>query len=182
MQARLTPNDRLTWDFSYSYSDEETGMRVGVPTGFITATWRAVYYGNQQGNITDPDGVGFYPDNDDRVNFNRPQRVGSEYKYYSTRAVYEFDTMALTAVAGRIESDLFNYGDVDGGSHDFYYEDLLLNRESTSGELRLSVGNEDAGVEHRCVDRQGRGHDGPIYVSRARESAAPAGRNGNDGR
>ena len=39
--------------------------------------------------------------------------------------------------AGRIESDVFNYGDVDGGSHDFYYEDLLLNRKSTSGELRL---------------------------------------------
>ncbi len=137
VQARLTPNDRLTWDFAYSYSDEQTGMRVGVPTGFITATWRAVYYGNRQGDITDPDGVGFYPNNDDRVNFNRPQNVGSEYKYYSTRAVYEFDSMALTAVAGKIESDVFNYGDVDGGSHDFYYEDLQLNRQSTSGELRL---------------------------------------------
>ena len=74
LQARLTPGDKLTWDFAYSYSDEETGMRVGVPTGFITATWRAVYYGNQQGNITNPDGVGFYPSNDDRVNFNRPQQ------------------------------------------------------------------------------------------------------------
>jgi iron complex outermembrane receptor protein len=137
VQARFTPNDRLTWDFAYSYSDEETGMRVGVPTGFITATWRSVYYGNAPGDITDPDGVGFYPNNRSRVNFNRPQKVGSQYDYFSTRAVYEFDNVALTAVAGRIESDIFNYGDVDGGSHDFYYEDLLLERSSTSGELRL---------------------------------------------
>ncbi len=137
IQARLTPNERLTWDLAYSYSDEETGMRVGVPTGFITATWRAVYYGNAPGDITNPDGVGFYPANTDRVNFNRPQKVGSEYDYISSRAVYEFDTMALTAVAGRIDAEVFNYGDVDGGSPDFYYEDLLLNRKSTSGELRL---------------------------------------------
>ena len=137
IQARLTPNDRLTWDLAYSYSDEETGMRVGVPTGFITATWRAVYYGNAQGDITNPDGVGFYPNNTDRVNFNRPQKVGSQYDYLSSRAVYEFENMALTAVAGRIESEVFNYGDVDGGSPDFYYEDLLLERTSTSGELRL---------------------------------------------
>lgn len=137
LQARLTPGDNLTWDFAYSYSDEETGMRVGVPTGFITATWRAVYYGNAQGDITNPDGVGFYPQNDDRVNFNRPQRVGSEYDYASSRAVYEFENVALTAVVGKIESDVFNYGDVDGGSPDFYYENLLLKRESTSGELRL---------------------------------------------
>jgi iron complex outermembrane receptor protein len=137
IQARLTPGDNLTWDFAYSYSDEETGMRVGVPTGFITATWRAVYYGNQQGNITNPDGVGFYPTNDDRVNFNRPQKVGSQYDYASSRAVYEFENVSLTAVVGQIKSDVFNYGDVDGGSPDFYYENLLLKRESTSGELRL---------------------------------------------
>ena len=137
LQARLTPGDKLTWDFAYSYSDEETGMRVGVPTGFITATWRAVYYGNAQGDVTDPDGVGFYSENDDRVNFNRPQKVGSQYDYASSRAVYEFENVSLTAVVGKIKSDVFNYGDVDGGSPDFYYENLLLKRESTSGELRL---------------------------------------------
>lgn len=144
IQARLTPNDKLTWDFTYSYSDEETGMRVGVPTGFITATWRAVYYGNQQGDIANPDGVGFYPQNDDRVNFNRPQKVGSQYDYASSRAVYEFENVSLTAVVGRIKSDVFNYGDVDGGSPDFYYENLLLKRESTSGELRLQSLGTDA--------------------------------------
>jgi iron complex outermembrane receptor protein len=135
---RYTPNENLTWDLNYSYMDGEEGMRVGVPTGFLTATWRAVYYQNRPGNIANPDGVGFYPANDDRVNFNRPQSVGSEFQYVSTRLQYDFDTVTLTAIAGHLYSELFNFGDVDGGSIDAFYEDLLIERRSTSAELRLA--------------------------------------------
>ncbi len=135
--ARLTPSDNLTWDFAYSYSDETVGMRNGVPTGFVTRTWASVYYGKTAGTIADPDGVGFFPDNDNRVNFDRPQKVGSKFDYFSSRAVWDFGPVALTGVFGHLKSDLFNYGDVDGGSRDFFYEDLQLTRKSTSGELRL---------------------------------------------
>ena len=142
IQARLTPIDNLTWDFTYSYSNEEIGMRNGVPTGFVTATWTSVYYrprnpAAQPGFIADPDGVGFFPRNTNRVNFNRPQKVGSEYQYLSTRAVYEMGGVSLTGVLGHLTADIFNFGDVDGGSPDFFYEDFFLNRKSTSGELRL---------------------------------------------
>jgi iron complex outermembrane recepter protein len=139
--ARWTPNENLTWDLNYSYMDGDEGMRVGVPTGFLTATWRAVYYQNQPGNIANPDGVGFYPANDNRVNFNRPQSVGSEFQYVSTRLQYDFDSVSLTAVAGHLYSELFNFGDVDGGSIDAFYEDLLIERRSTSAELRLASRN-----------------------------------------
>jgi iron complex outermembrane recepter protein len=142
--ARFTPNDNLTWDLNYSYTDGEEGMRVGVPTGFVTATWRAVYYQNRPGNVASEDAVGFYPANDDRVNFNRPQKVGSDFEYVSSRLQYDFDAVTLTAVAGHLTSSLFNYGDVDGGSPDFFYEDLLIDRESTSGELRLASRNPQA--------------------------------------
>jgi iron complex outermembrane receptor protein len=137
IMARLTPTDNLTWDVIYSRSEEETGMRAGVPTGFLTRTWRSVYYGGAAGNIASPDGVGFYPDNRTKVNFNRPQSVGTNVEYISSNLVYEFDTMSLTAVVGKIDSEVYNYGDVDGGSFDFFYEDFLLNRDSTSAELRL---------------------------------------------
>ena len=142
--ARFTPNDQLTWDLNYSYTDGEEGMRVGVPTGFLTATWRSVYYQNRPGNVASEDAVGFYPANDDRVNFNRPQKVGSDFEYVSSRLQYDFDAVTLTAVAGRLTSSLFNYGDVDGGSIDAFYEDLLIDRESTSGELRLASRNPQA--------------------------------------
>lgn len=142
VQARVTPSDNLTWDVTYNYSNEELGMRNGVPTGFVTSTWTSVYYRPtnptaQPGFIADPDGVGFFPDNNDRVNFNRPQKVGSEFQYLSSRAVWELDTVSLTGVVGHLTADVFNYGDVDGGSRDFFYEDFFLKRKSTSGELRL---------------------------------------------
>ncbi|RYD60074.1 MAG: TonB-dependent receptor [Sphingomonadales bacterium] len=137
VQARLTPTENLTVDATYSRTSETTGMRVGVPTGFLTATWRNVYYQNRPGNVADPDGVGFYPDNRDRVNFNRPQEVGTRFEYWSVRANYDFDTFSVTAVGGRLNSNLFNYGDIDGGSRDQFYEVLNLRRTSKSGELRL---------------------------------------------
>ncbi|TKD50745.1 TonB-dependent receptor [Sphingomonas baiyangensis] len=137
IQGRLTPTDNLTLDVTYNYSDEVVGMRNGVPTGFVTRTWASVYYGRAAGLIGNPDGVGFYPENDDRVNFNRPQRVGGKFEYLSGRAVWEIGDVSVTAVGGHLTATVFNYGDVDGGSPDFFYEDLFLQRESTSGELRV---------------------------------------------
>ncbi|MGH6782112.1 MAG: TonB-dependent receptor, partial [Sphingomonadaceae bacterium] len=137
IQARFTPTDNITWDFLYNYSKETLGMRAGVPTGFVTRTWAGAYYGKPAGYIGDPDGVGFFPENDDRVNFNRAQSVGTKYDYMTSRLQWDLDVATLTAVVGRLESDVFNYGDVDGGSRDFFYEDLKLTRKSTSGELRL---------------------------------------------
>ncbi|NKF22609.1 TonB-dependent receptor [Solimonas marina] len=136
--GRFTPNSRLTSDLTYSYSNEETGMRAGVPTGFLTRTWAAVYYGGSPGyGLADPDGVGFYPDNRDEVNYDRPQKVGTKFHYFDSRTTYDFDTAQLTAVIGHLNTTIFNYGDVDGGSYDYYYENFALDRDSTSGELRL---------------------------------------------
>ncbi|MFT4045671.1 MAG: TonB-dependent receptor [Solimonas sp.] len=136
--ARYTPTERLTSDFTYSYSNEDTGMRAGVPTGFMTATWAAVYYSGSAGyGLADDDGVGFYPNNRDKVNYNRPQSVGTKFQYYDDRTTYDFDGAQLTAVIGHLNTTVFNYGDVDGGSHDYFYENFALDRESTSGELRL---------------------------------------------
>ncbi|MBY8821434.1 TonB-dependent receptor [Sphingomonas colocasiae] len=137
IQGRLTPTPNLTLDVTYNYSDETLGMRNGVPTGFVTSTWASVYYGKTSGMIGNPDGVGFFPTNDNRVNFNRPQQVGSTFEYLSGRAVWDIGTVSVTGVLGKLKSTLFNYGDVDGGSRDYFYEDLLLKRESTSGELRV---------------------------------------------
>ena len=149
IQARLTPTEGLTWDFTYSYSDEVLGMRDGVPTGYVTNTWNSVYYVSRGLNtnpldpdiskkVTDPDGVGFFPTNNNRVNFNRPQQVGSTYQFASTRFEWDLEDVTLTGVLGHLKSDVVNFGDVDGSSKDFFYEDFVLTRKSTSGELRLA--------------------------------------------
>ncbi|MCD7098788.1 TonB-dependent receptor [Stenotrophomonas sp. MMGLT7] len=140
--ARLTPSDRLTWDNTLSYTSEEVGMRSGVPTGYLTSTWRSVYYGGATGFIADDDGVGFYPDNTDRVNFNRPQSVGTRWWYATSHLTYDFDAATLTAIAGYLDNDSWNRGDVDGGSYDYFYETDNMTRRSTSGELRLQSSGE----------------------------------------
>lgn len=134
---RYHPGSRLDWNTSFDYAKERTGMRDGVPSGFLTATWRAVYYHNAPGAVANPDGVGFYPTNDDEVNFNTPQAVGTTYFWGRTRAKYDFDSMTLTAIAGYGHSRVFNRGDVDGGSLDLFNESGLLKRDTLSGEARL---------------------------------------------
>jgi iron complex outermembrane receptor protein len=135
--VRFTPNERFSWDGTYSTSEETTGMRAGVPTGVLTATWRAVHYANRPGNIADPDGVGFYPTNRNKVNFNTPQSVGSNFWYASTKAEYLFDNFSVTAVGGYLKADVFNRGDVDGSSLDLYNENNVTYRDSKSGEIRI---------------------------------------------
>ncbi|WP_137679847.1 TonB-dependent receptor [Aurantiacibacter suaedae] len=134
--ARFTPSGNFTNDVTFSYTRERNGMRAGVPTGYLTRTWRNVYYGGAPGPA-DEDGVGFYPDNTSEVNFNRPQSVGSDFWYVSDRAVWEGDAVTVTGVFGYLKAEIFNRGDVDGGSFDYFYENNLLSRDSLSGELRV---------------------------------------------
>jgi iron complex outermembrane receptor protein len=134
--ARLTPANNITDDLSFTYTRERDGMRSGVPTGYLTATWRSVYYGGAAG-LADPNGVGFYPNNTNKVNYNRPQSVGTDYWSVSNHLVIEGPAVTVTAVGGYLRATTFNYGDVDGSSYDYFYENNHLVRDSVSGELRV---------------------------------------------
>lgn len=129
---RWTPTDRFTLDLQGTYAEEEAGMREGVPSG-VMSTFGAFLFGPE----ANPDGVGFYPENRDRVNFNRSQRVGNEFYYLMARAQYDFENFSLISITGMIDKDEFLQGDIDGGSIDAFYETKPLFRESFSQELRL---------------------------------------------
>lgn len=131
LSLRYTPNDRLTLDVVASASDELVGMREGVPSGVLSAFTESLY-----GTVT-PDGVGYWPQNTDRVNFNRPQEVGSKYQYITARTEYRWDKVRLTSVSGYLESKTFLRGDVDGGSQDLFYERKPYDRDALSQEFRL---------------------------------------------
>jgi iron complex outermembrane receptor protein len=132
LSLRYTPNERFTLDVIASASDELVGMREGVPSGVLSAFTESLY-----GTVT-PDGIGYWPENTDRVNFNRPQEVGSEYQYVTARAEYRWDTVRLTSVSGYLESKTFLRGDVDGGSEDLFYEHKPYDRDALSQEFRLA--------------------------------------------
>src|SRR5690606_6403556 len=70
----FTPNDRLSIDLTAAYTHEEVGMREGIPSGVWAPFSAGLYGGAYPGPISD--GVGFWPENTNRVNFNRPQSVG----------------------------------------------------------------------------------------------------------
>ena len=97
LSLRYTPNENLTLDVIASASDELVGMREGVPSGVLSAFTESLY-----GTVT-PDGIGYWPQNTNRVNFNRPQEVGSEYEYLTARAEYRWDSVRLTSVSGYLE-------------------------------------------------------------------------------
>lgn len=133
---RFTPTNRLTLDLIGSLTHEDSGMREGVPSGVFSDFTRDVLFGYLN-NQPDPDGVGFYPDNTNRVNFNRPQSVGANFKYVTGKVTYDFDHITLTSISGYIDSRSFLEGDIDGGSTDAFYEVLPVNRSSFSQELRI---------------------------------------------
>jgi iron complex outermembrane recepter protein len=144
-----TPTEDLAITLNYSDSDEEVGMREGVPSGVFSTFAGDVLFAdfpdrNGDGKADpDPDGIGFYPRNDDKVNFNSPQEVGTEFEYYIARVDYDFESMSFSSITGYIESDFFLRGDIDGGSGDYFNEFRTIPRESFTQEFRLQSTAED---------------------------------------
>lgn len=127
-----TPTENLSLTFTYSDASEESGMREGIPSGVLSTFGDFLY-----GGFADPDGVGFFPQNDNRVNFNAPQSVGTDFEYSIARIEYDFDNLRFTSITGYMESDFFLQGDIDGGSVDYFQEFRTIPRESTTQEFRL---------------------------------------------
>jgi iron complex outermembrane receptor protein len=138
MIVRYTPTDRLTIDVSATATKENVGMREGVPSGVLADFSKNVLYSGPPYNGTAiPDGVGFYPSNTSRVNFNRPQDDGTTLDYVSSRIKYNGDRFTFTNVLGYLNSNEFEMGDIDGSSLDLFYEQESIKRSSLSEELRL---------------------------------------------
>jgi len=143
-----TPTDDLSVNFSYSNANEEVGMREGVPSGVFSTFAGAVLYAsfpdrNGDGRADpDPDGVGFFPQNESKVNFNAPQTVGTDFEYAIARVDYDLNNMRFTSITGWMESDFFLQGDIDGGSQDFFQEFRTIPRESITQEFRLQSADE----------------------------------------
>lgn len=99
--VRFTPNERLTIDTTGTATKEDLGMRDGVPSGVLgDFSANDLFSGPPYNGKAIPDGVGFYPNNTTRVNFNRPQDDGTRFNYVSNRVKYNADSFTVTNVAG----------------------------------------------------------------------------------
>ena len=141
---RWTPTDNLTVDTTFQYADEEVGMREGVPSGVFSNFAGNVLFadafpdrdGDGRG---DPlvDGIGFFPENTNRTNFNFPQSVGTSFRSGIVRTDYKTDGLLFTNITGIINSDFFLAGDIDGASIDAFNEFRNIENESVSTEFRV---------------------------------------------
>jgi len=113
----------LTIDTTGTVSNEHVGMRNGVPS-VCSAIFSAsvLYSGPPYNGAAIPDGVGFYPNNTTKVNFNRPQDDGTRFNYVSNRIKFNADAFTVTNVLGYMYSNEFEGGDIDGSSLDLFYE------------------------------------------------------------
>ena len=137
-QLRLTPNEQLTVDFIGAVNKENAGMRDGVPSGVLASFSQFLYGDPPYNGKAIPDGVGFWPNNTNKVNFNRPQDVGTRYAYGESRIKYTTDAFSVTNVIGYINANEFLMGDIDGSSIDFFYEQESIKRDAMSEELRIA--------------------------------------------
>ncbi len=150
---RFTPNDDLTVDITGTLGSERTGMREGVPSGAFSYFAERIY-GRDTARFPDangdgmteplPDGIGFWPENRNKVNFNFPQNVGTNYRMITGRVDYELSNLLLTSITGYIDSDFYLNGDVDGASIDAWNEFRNIDRDSFSQELRIQSADESA--------------------------------------
>lgn len=143
---RFTPNDDLTVDVTGTIASERSDMREGVPSGHWSFFAERLYL-NDLKRFPDadgdgraealPDGIGFWPENRNKVNYDYPQNVGTNFRIITGRVDYELPKVLLTSITGYINSNFYLNGDVDGSSLDGYYEFRNISRDSFSQELRI---------------------------------------------
>ncbi len=135
---RYTPTSELTIDTTGTVTNEHVGMRNGVPSGVLgDFSGSVLYAGPPYNGKAIPDGVGFWPNNTNSVNFNRPQNDGTHLAYVTNRVKYVGDAFTVTNVVGYLNSNEFEGGDIDGSSLDLWYESESIRRSSFSEELRV---------------------------------------------
>ncbi len=149
---RWTPTANLTVDVMFQYATEDVGMRDGVPSG-VFSPFGFLLFGIGHGfpdrtgdGVPDPiiDGVGFFPENRTKTNFNFPQSVGTNLRNGVVRIDYHNNDLLFTSITGFINSDFWLQGDIDGGSGDWFNEFRNIEQQSVSTEFRVQNTNDGA--------------------------------------
>ena len=150
-RIHFTPTEDLTVDVTGTLASETTGMREGVASGAYSFFAERLY-GRDYARFPDadgdglteplPDGIGFWPENRNKVNFSFPQNVGTNYRMITGRVDYDLNKVLLTSITGYINSSFYLNGDVDGSSLDAWNEFRNIERDSFSQEVRIQSTDE----------------------------------------
>jgi len=139
--ARWLPSEDLTVDFSINHTDENEGGDISVASGVTDLDTQSIF-----GPLVFDDGLGFYPQNDDRVNHNLREINDNDATIFNLRVRKDFGNMQLTSITGYIDSEAERAFDQDNLSVDAINRFNFAEAESFSQEFRLSSSN-DGGFE-----------------------------------
>lgn len=135
---RFTPTEDFTWDLSVSYLDHEQNFLNSVPTGQLNDSFTAF------GLTRFPLEAGFYPENQDTIQTDRPLEIAGDTLTFINRIEKRFDDFSLVSISGYIDHESTVVGEADHTGFDLYSDDRYETLESWSTELRLQS-DHDAG-------------------------------------
>ena len=138
---RYVPTDRLTLDLSVAYTDEDEGLDATVPSGVLDLDTQSIF-----GAGFEPidDQLGFYPENQRRVNHNAPEFNRNNFLLVNNRINWEGDGFSIRSITGYIDSGNERLFDQDNISADAINRRNDYDGRSFSQELRVQ--SEDAEV------------------------------------
>lgn len=136
--ARWLPSEDIIVDLSINHTDENEGGDIAVASGVTDLDTQSIF-----GPLVFDDGLGFYPENDDRVNHNLREVNDNDTTIFNFRVVKDFGAMTFTSITGVIDSDAERVFDQDNLSVDAINRFNKAEANSFSQEFRLSSNNEE---------------------------------------
>lgn len=137
---RFLPTDKMTIDFSYSYTDEDEGGDISVPSGVIDQDTQSIF-GDTFVAINQ---LGFYPRNDSKITRDLKEKNENTFSISNLRIAYDFDTFMFKSITGLVSSETTRHFDQDGLDLDTLRRFNDYEGTSFSQEFRLQSQGENA--------------------------------------
>ena len=129
---RAMPTDEFTVDLSVTYTDEDEGGDINVPTGILNQDTLSIFT-----DMVAINELGFLPENDDEVTHDLKEHNQNEFTIVNLRVAYEFGGFTFKSVTGIVESETSRAFDQDGLGQDTLRRFNKYEGDSFSQEFRV---------------------------------------------
>ncbi len=138
---RWLPNERITLDLTVNYTEEKQGVAELIGTGVLGAS-SAGLLAPAGFSAAIGDGLGFYPQNQRRINNDLRSKQRNRFTTIVARTEIEADAFTVTTVFGIFDARHTFDKDLDFTSFGFLKFDNFDNSHSFSLEARVSSNGE----------------------------------------